>query len=275
MGWDLKWWGTMVVIAAINWIIAVFIFKRSIKLQLQEPNHSRYFLYLRILGAIFVSVALYRSVFVSSYSNKLAWFDTILNSPFIIRCMATFAELSFIGMIAIILLKLNEEIMITKNLLLVKSPFIAVGSIFLAQFFAFAGLITQYLTPFAIEETLWAMAFLSITPLIIVGLTRMKKQITIEKSYKRFLIIMAVWCGGYLAFQLFYALPFMYYANLAQDLGKSIPTDALKQAIFSFTTTRDYGTWGGLGFFIWHSCYFSICVWMVLFFMSAPRKRKA
>jgi hypothetical protein len=274
--WDLTWWGTMVVIGFINFTIAVFIFFKLLKWKQQEPRNSKYFLSLRVLGAIFVSVALYRTIFVSSYPNRLAWFNTILNSPFVIRCLALFAELSFMGVIVIILLRLCKETEISidrKNNRLIhsmleKSPYFAFGCILLAQFFAFAGLITEYLAPFAIEETLWALAFLSIVPLVISGL----KQKSLEKSYKQFLVILAIWCGGYLAFQCFYALPFSYYANLAQDIGKVIPSDALQQSISGFTSTRDFDKWGGLGFFIWHSGYFSLCTWMVLFFMTAPRK---
>lgn len=276
--WDVMWWTIMVVIAAINWLIAGYMFSRSVKQGLREPANTKYFFCLRILGIVFSSVALYRSIFVSSYPNRLAWFDTVFNSPLIIRSLALLAEMSYIGMIAIILLKLNRDIPLIGNgkrdnirSLLAKTPYVAVGCIFLAQFFAFGGLITQYLVLFAIEETLWAIAFLSIVPLIAVRLKQMKKQKFIERGYKTFLIIMAVWCVGYLVFQC-YMLPFIHYAELSQDIGRVVPQDALRQAIFSFTATRDFDTWGGLGFFIWHSGYFSICVWMVLFFMSAPRK---
>lgn len=270
----------MVTIGVINWVIAVFIFFRSFKWAQQEPHHSKYFLLLRTLGIIFVSVALYRSVFVSSYPDRLVWFDTILNSPFLIRCLAFFAELSFIGIIAVILLKLNSEIPLDNygknqtwiNALLTNTPFIAVGCIFIAQFFAFAGLFTQYHSLFAIEEMLWLTAFLSIAPLIFVRLKQVKNQKLTEKSYKIFLIIMTIWCIGYLVFQCF-SLPFVYFAHLSQDVGRVIPPDPLRQAIYTYTVTRDFQTWGGLGFFIWHSSYFSICVWMVLFFMSSPRKR--
>jgi hypothetical protein len=189
--------------------------------------------------------------------------------------LAVFAELSFIGMIAAVLLKMHKDMALGDSIkgkptVLTKLPFVAVGCIFFAQIFAFAGLITQYRTPFAIEEALWALAFLSITPLIITGL---KKPTDTVKSFKAFLIIMAVWCGGYLAFQCFYALPFMYFANLTQDAGKIVSGDALNQAISAYTVNRNFNAWGGLGFFIWHSGYFSLCSWMTLFFMSAPRKK--
>lgn len=278
--WDTTWWGSMVAVSTINLLIAIIIFTKSLKWKQQEPNNSRYFMLLRTFGLIFVSVASYRTIFVSSYPDRLAWFNTIFNSPFIIRCFALFAELSFIGMIAIILSKFCKEMLLNndqntnKHSVLVKIPYFAFGCIFVAQFFAFSGLITQYLTLFATEETLWALAFISITPLVIIGLKEVKRQKPLEKSYKHFFVIMAVWCFGYLAFQCLYELPFSYYANLSQDVGRIVPHDALKQAIYGFTATRDYTKWGGLGFFIWHSGYFSICVWMTLFFMTAPRRRK-
>jgi len=276
MSWDYIWQAIMVIIGILNLIIALFLFSRSLKWKATEPHNTKYFLYLRVSGLIFISVALYRTIFVSSYPDRLAWFNTILNSPFLIRCFAVFAEISFIGMIAAILLKMCRDMTPateTKDnplYVIKKLPFAAVGCIFIAQFFAFAGLITQYVTPFAIEESLWALAFISITPVVIAGLN---KQNNAPKEFRAFLIMMAVWCCGYLIFQCFYALPFMYFAELAQDTGKTIPPDALRQAIFGYTVTRDFAAWGGTGFLVWHSGYFSLCSWMTLFFMTAPRKR--
>jgi len=34
----------------------------------------------------------------------------------------------------------------------------------------------------------------------------------------------------------------------------------------------DLNAWGGMGFVIWHTGYFSLCVWMVLFLMTGPRQ---
>ncbi|MDR0283468.1 MAG: hypothetical protein LBI33_01035 [Propionibacteriaceae bacterium] len=274
MSWDLVWQTIMIVIGAVNLIIALVIFSRSTTWQRAEPGNAAYFTFLRVAGLIFVAVALYRSIFVTSYPDRLTWFDTPFNSPFVVRCLAVFAELSFIGMIAAVLLKTISQCTPagTTRLsgIVTKLPLVAVGCIFLAQFFAFTGLITQYQTPFAIEESLWALAFISLTPVVIVGLRRRR---LISKSGRAFLIIMAVWCAGYLAFQCLYALPFMYFANVAQDLGRTVPANALWQAIFGYTRTRDFDTWGGIGFIIWHSGYFSLCSVMTLFFMSAPRKR--
>jgi hypothetical protein len=276
MSWDQIWQTVMVLVGTVNLLIALVLFFKSRKQAALEPHNAKYFLLLRIAGLIFISVALYRSIFVAKYSGGLVWFDTMLNSPFIVRCLAALAELSFVGLIAAIMLKMIKELALDKNNkpfvnIISKLPYFAVGFIFTAQIFVFYGLITKYMLPFAIEEVLWALAFFSFVPLVIMGL---RSHSPARKDYKAFLIIMAVWCCGYLIFQCFYALPFMYFANVAQDAGKAIPQNAFNRAVFDYTMTRDFNTWGGIGFFVWHSGYFSVCSWMSLFFMSAPRKRE-
>ena len=274
--WDIIWWSCMLAIGILTFGAMLFVFIKSFKWAKERPELKTYFLLLRILGIIFCTVALYRTVFVSSYPNRLAWFDTILNSPFIIRTVALFAELSFIGIISLILLRLNKDTPLDmKNHHLDQFfkavPFIAFGLIATANIFAYVGLITQYLTLFAIEETMWGLAFLFILPLVLVRLVRLKKTQNYHRSYKIFIIWMVAWCIGYSLFQWGFALPLMHWADVATDIGKVVPADALWQSIVGFVATRDYTMWGGLGFFIWHSCYFSICAWMVISFMMGPR----
>jgi hypothetical protein len=274
--WDWIWQIVMVSIGLINLIIALVLFFRSFKWKAAEPNNARYFRRLRTGGLVFITVALYRSVFVAKYDGHLAWWDTIFNSPFIIRCLAACAEMAFISMIGAILVKMCRECEHANddrplNAFITNLPYIAIVSIFLAQFGAFTTLIAQYPIAGAIEESLWALAFICVAIVVIVGWAHHKQ---LSRGFKPFLVIMTIWCVGYLAFQCGYALPFMYFADLNQaGVGFSWP--ALQEAIFSYTQTRDFGTWGGLGFFIWHSGYFSICSWMTLVFMSAPRPRVA
>ena len=276
--WDVQWWTTMVSIAIINFLLMIFVFVKTFKWSKEKPELKKYFMFLRIFGTIFASVALYRSIFVSSYPNKLAWFDTILNSPFIIRSVAFFAELSFIGIITLILVKINKDFplnmknqKVEKYLALV--PFFAFGCIFIANIFAFLGLITQYLTFFAIEETLWGIAFLLIMPVVLIRLKKIKGINDYHYSYKVFLIWMVAWCIGYSLFQWCFALPFMHWAEVSSDVGRVIPNGTIMESITNFTATRDFETWGGIGFFVWHSAYFSVCTWMVISFMLGPRKK--
>ena len=262
------WHIISIIISAVNACIALGIVLTGKKIK------SRYATLLLALGCIFVSVALYRSVFVSSYPNRLAWYDTMLNSPFVIRSLAFFAEIAFHGMIAAILRRIVKDLNINQakgGRLLAALPLVGFWGVVLAQFFAYAGLITQHLTYFAVEETLWAVAFICYVPVVIAAL---KQRGSLGKNYRAFLIVMAVWCAGYLAFQCGYALPFSYYANLAQDIGKAVPPNALQQAISGYVQTRDFDTWGGIGFFIWHTGYFSICSWMTLLFMALIKEKK-
>ena len=271
------WHTITVTVSAGNFLVGLVLFFGG--LRKKEGGDAKYAWFMRAAGILFLCVALYRSIFVSSYPNRLAWFDTVLNSPFLIRSLAFFAELSFNGMIAAILLKLHRDTARANggNGLLGRAgavlPWFSWGCILLAQFFAYAGLIMQYNTPFAIEEALWAVAYLGYLPLVLAGLRQVKQKKIIEKGSKLFLIFIAIWCVGYLLFQCFYALPFIHFADLAQDAGKAIPPDALRLAVTGFIKTRDFDTWGGIGFFIWHTGYFSICSWLTLLFMTAPRKR--
>jgi hypothetical protein len=49
---------------------------------------------------------------------------------------------------------------------------------------------------------------------------------------------------------------------------------AIRDAFFIVHATKDLSAWGGMGFVVWHTGYFSICVWMVLFLMTGPRLLK-
>jgi len=276
VSWDAVWHTITVAISCVNLAIGLVIVIRLVRRRGEESRHVAYRRFLCAAGLLFLTVAAYRSVFVTKYVGGLVWFDTAFNSPFLIRCLACLAELSFIGLIAGVSLRMIHSAARRVGPsgphfgpLVSRLPYVAVACIFVAQFFAFTGLITQFQWPGAVEETLWALAFLSIAPVIVVGL----RHRPAVPGFHIWLVMMAVWCAGYLVFQIGYALPFMYWANVAQDIGQALPADALRQAISGYTRTRDLGTWGGIGFFIWQTGYFSLCSWMTLVMMTTPRRR--
>jgi len=271
------WWAIMVGIAAANFLAAAYIVCKSLKWNKTEPESAKLFSLLRLCVMVFASVATYRSMFVSSYPDLLVWFDSILNSPFLIRCLATFAEMSAVTIVALPLLKLNNEYDLGGRAkragnLFARAPYISIACIFVAQFFAFGGLVTQYQSLFAVEEFLWMLAFLCFVPLVFLGLRQVKAGQITQTNHKTFFRVMALWSVGYLAFQLLFALPFMYIAEIAHDTGRIIPPDALRVAIFDYTMTRDFNAWGGIGFMIWHSFYFAVTIWIYLFGFMAARK---
>ena len=281
------WWIFMVAANIICVCVYIFLFIKSVRSDNLEPENKKYKSILRVLGAVFVAVSMYRSVFVCSYPNRLVWFDSMANSPFIIRIFATFAEISYALLIMLPLLHLNYEMPLdTKftrskigGFMVNKGPYMIFFCLFTAQFFAYSGLITQHLTLFAIEETLWTLGFLSITPALyshLIDVMKYHKNDPSLKLIKAFLIVLTVFTTGYVIYQISFSLPVTYYSQLAADLAKPHLSgmEGLNNALFNFTATRDFDKWGGIGFFIWDTGYFTICTWMNILYAMAPRKLK-
>jgi len=103
--WAWPWWSVMVAINIMNLGLCAFVYKQS-----RQPDDGIDAAYRRrmlFMGIIFTMVGVYRSIFVSRYFTQMAWFDTILNSSLLIRTLAMAAELSFAGLFALALLRIN------------------------------------------------------------------------------------------------------------------------------------------------------------------------
>ena len=287
--WSWPWWGVMVTVNIISTIVFIYLMIRMFKTVKKESKNSKYLKTLAIFGTIYVGVALYRSVFVSSYTGQKAWFDSMANSMVIIRSLAFFAEISFACLIGLGLRHMNQELELPESIqkrtwlkkYLLASPYIIIACLCTAQIFAWTGLLTQYVFLFAIEETLWALGFTSVLPLIIIQLNNLCTNYKNDSSlrmYKSFLLVLSIFTVGYLLFQYAYQLPFGYYLEIANDMANGthypLNVDSFIRAFEELHPTRSFEEWGGLGFFIWHSGYFSICVWMNIFFACGPRLLK-
>lgn len=283
--WAWPWWTVMVIINAVNLMVCAVFYKRS--LVSKDGNDSKYRKRMRIMGLIFTLVGAYRAVFVSRYTPQLAWFDSIANSSLLIRIFAVVAELSFSGLIALAMLQFNKYLHVEKadkyklkTFITTKTPYFLIICIFLAQFFATSGLITKNLTLFAIEETLWTIGFLSVLPLAILQLRRVfsirnNERVVRLQMLRRSTIIITAWCVFYCCYGLFYHLPFESWASAINQLETGIPEiksglDAIWDAFLVVNESKEFSDWG-FGFLIWHSAYFSICVWISIFLMQAPR----
>ncbi len=280
--WAWNWWSVLVLINVVNFIVAVSFFCHKGG----GADNTPYLRVMKLMGMIFVSVALYRSVFVSSYLEQLAWFDSLANSSLFIRSLAFFAELSFAGLFMFAMLRASRDLGLYPagkqhllSVLVSRAPKFLFLCIFTAQFFATTALITKFEVLFAIEETLWGMAFLSIFPLAI------KQLYTVLKSdrsaaelrlLKLFVWLNVIWLVGYCSYSVFYHLPIEYWPHVLENLRQgnyqfNVSLQAVKDAFLVVNETKNLSEWGGVGFLIWHSGYFSICVWIVLFLMLGPR----
>ncbi len=277
----------MVFVNICSTIICIKLFRDSAK---APDGQSRYVCYMRFMGLAFTLVAMYRAVFVSRYLYQYGWFDTIANSSVIIRSFAWVAELSFAGLIAFAMLRFNKDVPQNnhRNSYLLSqyerhAPWALITCIFLAQFFATGGLITKSRLLFAIEETLWGLGFLSILPLAIIQVCRAFPGGQKSKSpglgmLRTFSVINVGWCLIYCTYALIYHLPTEYWATALAQLETGIPPiktniSAIIDAFYIVNVSHTYADWG-FGFVLWHSAYFSVCVWLALFLMRAPRYRQ-
>ena len=278
------WWGVIVAINAINIGAALWCFQQSRE---GPDGNTAYMRRMRLMGLIFATVAFYRAIFVSLYLYQYAWFDTIANSSLLIRMLAWSAELSFSALIAFAMLQFNKDLPDrhpSSNALVsfikTKSPWVLILCLLLAQFFATGGLITKSRLLFAIEESLWGLAFLSILPLAWIQLRRVfaasdeaqRQQISMLKS---FAVVNFTWCATYCTYALIYHLPTEYWGSALEQLRTGVPElktgmQAVADALLIVNVTHDMSDWG-LGFVFWHSAYFTVCVWIAIFLMRGPR----
>jgi hypothetical protein len=283
--WAWPWWSAMVIINIFNLALCVWCYRKSAN---APDGQSSYLNRMRIMGLIFTLVALYRAIFVSRYLYQYAWFDTIANSSLLIRCFAWAAELSFAGLIAMAMLRFNNDTRdpgSSQNSLATfyinKAPLALFACIFLAQFFATGGLITKSRLLFAIEETLWGLGFLAILPLAVIQFRQRFSQsaaasLPSMSMLNRFATINLGWCAIYCTYSLAYHLPTEYWASAFEQLATGIPEmktglSAVTDAFTTVNVTHTYSDWG-FGFVLWHSSYFSVCVWLAIFLMRGPRK---
>ena len=291
--WAWPWWSAMVAVNIINVIVCLTIFRRTTRSAGGFSNITdQYQKHMLIMGLIFTMVGAYRAVFVSRYLYQFAWFDVLANSSLLIRFFAIFAELSFAGLFAYAMLRFSKDLASNNhtnpalNFIESRSPYLLFFCIFTAQFFATIATINKNNTLFAIEETLWTAGFLLILPLAFIQLRR-ALSIKAEAEKKRIKMLLTsskvifAWCIGYCSYGVFFHLPMDFFsdtANSTMAVTTAMPVAqaglaAVWDAFFLVNESKEFGDWG-FGFLFWHSSYFSICVWLAIFLMRAPRAQE-
>ena len=291
--WAWPWWSAMVAVNILNVIVCLTIFRRTTRSAGGFSNITdQYQKHMLIMGLIFTMVGAYRAVFVSRYLYQFAWFDVLANSSLLIRFFAIFAELSFAGLFAYAMLRFSKDLASNNhtnpalNFIESRSPYLLFFCIFTAQFFATIATINKNNTLFAIEETLWTAGFLLILPLAFIQLRR-ALSIKAEDEKKRIKMLLTsskvifAWCIGYCSYGVFFHLPMDFFsdtANSTMAVTTAVPVAqaglaAVWDAFFIVNESKEFGDWG-FGFLFWHSSYFSICVWLAIFLMRAPRAQE-
>ena len=92
---------------------------------------------------------------------------------------------------------------------------------------------------------------------------------------KAFALVNISWCVIYSSYSLIYHLPTEYWAAAFEQITTGIRKiksgfSAVADAFSVVKVTHNYEDWG-FGFIVWHSSCFTVCVWLALFSMRAPR----
>jgi hypothetical protein len=209
-----------------------------------------------MLCAAYVFGCAFRSVLPRADVQRICLYDSFLSSVIVGRSVATVAELCFVAQWAMILNQLGTlaGAETTLNAALVILPLIVIAEI--CSWYAV--LTTNFLFN-AIENSLWAVAFL----IVGVGLGRLLPEF--EGVVRYLLVAGIIGIACYLAFLVVIDVP-MYLnrwrAGLAEGSKYLHPLEGLRDTATRWIVTHEFDHWKEE--IVWMSLYFTAAVWASL-----------
>src|SRR6266700_2517747 len=248
------WWGLLTVVSAAN-IAAWFLLYR--KLHDDQPaaslGASSDTGLMLLLCAAYVFGCAFRSFLPRADVQRICLFDTFLSSVLIGRSVATVAEICFAVQWVIILRQLGgiAGADTTVNVALLILPLIV-----LAECCSWHAVLTTNFLGNAIENSIWAIAFLAIG----IGLCRLLPEFNGPVRWALILAISGI--ASYLAFLMIVDVP-MYLgrwrAGLADGSKLLGHLEGLRDVSTRWIVTHDLAHWKDE--IAWMSLYFSLAVW--------------
>ena len=253
----LAWWWLLLTLVSTTNIAFWFLLYRQFHMQ---PSGGAVGLsdiqVMLLLCAAYVFGCAFRSFLPRADVQRICLFDTWLSSVLIGRSVATVAEVCFAAQWAIVLHQLGEIAGVTTTL---HVAWAIVPLIFLAQCCSWYGVLTTNYLANAVENSIWALAFL----IVAVGLCRLLPEF--GGAVRVALIVAIIGIAGYLAFLATIDVP-MYLtrwrAEVARGSRPLSPLEGLRDASFRWVVTHDIAAWKDE--IAWMSLYFSAAVWASL-----------
>jgi hypothetical protein len=248
------WWGFLVSVSAAN-IALLCVLYRAFQ---GKPIANRTTVYsieaaVLLLCAAYVFGCAFRSVLPRADVQRIVLFDTWLSSVAVGRSVATVAELCFAAQWALLLhlLARMTRADTARNIANAIVPLIL-----LAEACSWYAVITTNYVGNAIENSLWAVAFL----LIAAALCRL--LVEFHGVIRWAMAVTVTGIVGYLAFLLAIDVP-MYFGRWHADLAAGKATLGLFAGLQDVSTrwivTHDIAHWHDE--IAWMSLYFSVAVW--------------
>ncbi len=248
------WWGLLTLVSGAN-IAVWFVLYRQFHSDPAVGRASDIGLML-LLCAAYVFGCAFRSFLPRADVQRICLFDTWLSSIFVGRSVATVAEICFAAQWVIILRQLGEMTSADTTL---NASYVIVPLIVVAECFSWYAVLTTNYLGNAIENSIWAVAFL----LVGAGLCRLLPEFNGPVRWT-----LAVAITGIIAYLIFLAtidVP-MYLSRWQAgpaETGRLLGLlEGLHDASTRWVVTHDFDEWKDE--IAWMSLYFSAAVWASL-----------
>jgi hypothetical protein len=249
------WWVLLTSVSGVNIGLWLLLYRQFHALPAGGVYSAGVQLML-LLCAAYVFGCAFRSVLPRADVQRICLFDTWLSSVVIGRSVATVAEVSFAAQWAMVLGLLGGMAGVDTAL---TAAWVIVPMIVVAQCCSWYGVLTTNYLSNAIENSIWALAFL------IVGISLCWLLPEFDGAVRVILVAAIIGIAGYLAFLTLIDVP-MYLSRWQSGLadgGKGLgPLEGLRDASTRWVVTHDLAQWKDE--IPWMSLYFTAAVWASL-----------
>jgi hypothetical protein len=250
------WWALLTLVSGANIAVWVLLYRQLYEQPAGSLGGTSGIGLMLLLCAAYVFGCAFRSFLPRADVQRICLFDTWLSSVVVGRSVATVAEICFAAQWVIILRQLGgiAGADTTVNVALVIVPLIV-----LAECCSWHAVLTTNFLGNAIENSIWAVAFLVIG----IGLCRLLPEFNGPVRVALAIAISGI--ASYLAFLMIIDVP-MYLgrwrAGLADGSRLLGHLEGLRDVSTRWVVTHDIAHWKGE--IAWMSLYFSAAVWASL-----------
>src|SRR6476659_1782078 len=250
------WWALLTLVSGANIAAWFLLYRRFHEQPIGGLGSASGTQLMLMLCAAYVFGCAFRSFLPRADVQRICLFDTWLSSVVVGRSVATVAEICFAAQWAIILHQLGTMTAADTTL---NAAWVLVPLIVIAECFSWYAVLTRNYLGNAIENSIWAVAFLAVG----IGLCRLLPEFDGQVR-----VVLAIAISGialYLGFLMAIDVP-MYFCRWQADLADgSKPLGALEglhDARTRWVVTHDFAHWKDE--IAWMSLYFSAAVWASL-----------
>ena len=250
------WWALLTLVSSGNIALWFLLFHQSSTQPTGSRDSASDIDLMLFLCAAYVFGCAFRSFLPRADVQRMCLFDTWLSSVLVGRSVATVAEVCFAAQWAIVLRQLGGIAGVDAAL---NVAWAIVPLILVAQCCSWYGVLTTNSLAHAIENSIWAVAFLVVG----IGLCRLLPEF--DGPVRLALVVAIIGIAAYLAFLITIDVPM--YLNRWQDGladGSQVlgAIEGLRDASTRWVVTHDFAQWKDE--IAWMSLYFTAAVWASL-----------